>query len=178
MAKKKKRKKPSKPRPPKGPGFDELSPVNGLEFPALFIQLWDTGLWGQPSDELVLSLMPWLDGPIDFILNFQQIKEASLGKLADFGQSTAEKYRVYRGSTSNLSPDLPWLDVDVHITIGHNRFWGDDIGLALDYRSSSSDPRVVATKWIQQDGLKFHHTDWMIVADTFTKFTQMLGFAA
>lgn len=179
MSKKKKKKKKKKstrsvPRAPTGPGFESLDLIHGLELPLRYRELWESGLWRQPTDSLIDELIPWLTGPIEFILDYRQIREASLGKLADIPMAT--KYYEYRGSNSDTRPDLPWLDVDLHVMIAHNRHWGDDLGIALDYRSSMSDPRVVGSKWISTSDKKFDHVEWTIVAETFSEFAQSLGY--
>jgi hypothetical protein len=44
-----------------------------------------------------------------------------------------------------ISRPLPWLDADLALFIAVNREIGADLGIALDYRTSSDDPRVVAS---------------------------------
>jgi len=175
MAKKKKKPTRSKLRPPKGPGFEKLSAVNGLSLPVLFHSLWDNKLWRQPEDELIAQLMPWLTGPIDFLLDARSIRSESLGKLADI--PLAAHFREYRGSTSDDCPDLPWLDVDLHVMIACNRHYGDDLGVAMDYRSSTTDPRVVGSKWVSTTKKDFDHIEWTVISNTFSEFAHSLGFA-
>ena len=157
-----------------GPGHETVSEIHGLPLPRLFCELWNSGRWRQPSDDAINKVMPWLDVPIDFILSHRTLISASYGKLADIPQ--AKHFQEYRGSNSPDKPDLPWLDVDQHIMIAHNRHIGDDIGIALDYRSSTEDPRVVGSKWVSQGEKRSHHVEWIIVSNTFTVFTQLLGY--
>ncbi len=174
MAKKKKRSIRSRPRPLTGPGIETLSTVNDLELPSLFHELWNSKQWTQPSDDLIEQLAPWLTGPIEFILDARGIRSASLGKLADM--PSAKRFREYRGSTSTEKPDLPWLDVDMHVMIAHNRHWGDDLGVAMDYRSSMSDPRVVSSRWVATECKQFDHIEWTLISPTFSAFAKSLGY--
>ena len=42
---------------------------------------------------------------------------------------------------------LPWLDALQAVFIAVNRVIGDDLTIALDYRTDPLDPRVVASDW-------------------------------
>jgi hypothetical protein len=44
-----------------------------------------------------------------------------------------------------VSLELPWLDVDKAFFIAVAQYAGDDTAVALDYRTSAFDPRVVAS---------------------------------
>lgn len=75
-----------------------------------------------------------------------------------------------RGSQSPAAIDLPWLDVDQAVFIIENLYVGDDQGVALDYRTSHADPRVVASHWVVRVGCL-----WREVAPTFSAFVAQLG---
>ena len=80
-------------------------------------------------------------------------------------------FRMVRGSKSVEPICLPWLDVELAVFVAINRVPGDDLGIALDYRTGAADPRVVASDW--QPGAKGCH--WREVAPTFSQFVQFLG---
>lgn len=75
-----------------------------------------------------------------------------------------------RGSQSVMPVDLPWLDVEQAVFILVNRWPGDEQGIALDYRTSRTDPRVVASDWETT-----HPCLWREVTPTFSAFVQQLG---
>ena len=101
------------------------------------------------------------------------IRLESSGLLRDvprFGKVLHEA----RGSTSAVPICLPWLDVEMAILVAVNRFPGDDLGIALDYRTDTADPRVVASDWDPGPG----GCRWREVAPSFSKFVQLLGSSA
>jgi len=53
--------------------------------------------------------------------------------------------------------------------IAVNRVAGDDVAIALDYRTSMIDPRVVASYWIENK-----YGRWCAVAPTLSHFVDML----
>ena len=76
--------------------------------------------------------------------------------------------RELRGSLQALPVELPWRDVERSILVAVNRNVGDDVAIALDFRTSQSDPRVIASAW-REDGLF-----WEEVAPTFTQFLRAI----
>jgi hypothetical protein len=52
-----------------------------------------------------------------------------------------------------------------------NRHLGDDVAVALDFRTSSADPRVVASDWSDADAC----CQWREVSSTFSGFVASLG---
>ena len=79
-------------------------------------------------------------------------------------------FREYRSSESEPRP-LPWLDDDLALFIAVNREIGADIGIALDYRTSFTDPRVVASDWWSGDPTCY----WREVTATFSELVSRLG---
>ncbi len=141
---------------------------NRLSLPPLLILLIYTGRWRQPSDELIAELIPFLLEPVDFLLDEWSIRFESQGQLADSARISL-LFHEYR-STNGIYLDLPWIDVDRHLMIAVNRVIGDDVGIALDYRTSQDDPRVVASDW--RTGDNTHH--WREVFPTFSAFIEAL----
>jgi hypothetical protein len=119
-----------------------------LVVPPLLVQMINDGRWVQPDDTVIQQALPMLSGlPFQFFLN---------GAFAPGGLDhllpANDVFWLYRGSESGPRP-LPWLDVELAILIGINKNIGDDLGVALDYRVSATDPRVVASKWQTLNGL-------------------------
>ena len=137
--------------------------------PPLLIELINTGRWKQPPDETIKSVIPFLQEPMDFLLDIDTMQRESTGFLAD-SPEMAELFHEYRGSKVP-ERELPWLDVDKALFIAVNRIAGADLGIALDYRTGLEDPRVVASDW--QSGGNTHY--WREVENKFSDFVRKLG---
>lgn len=137
--------------------------------PPLLTELINTGRWKQPSDEIIHRVIPFLQEPMDFLLEVDAMQRESTGFLAD-SPDMAELFHVYRGSKIP-ERELPWLDVDKALFIAVNRVAGADLGIVLDYRTGLQDPRVVASDWQTEDNT--HH--WREVENRFSDFVQKLG---
>jgi hypothetical protein len=84
-------------------------------------------------------------------------------------------FHVVRGSVAG-PVDLPWLDVEQAFDIAVNRRPGDDVSIALDYRTDPSDPRVVGSDaWTGQHQTGQFQYVWREVAPTFSAFAEALG---
>ncbi|REE94741.1 hypothetical protein DFJ69_0093 [Thermomonospora umbrina] len=158
------------------PNNDERSEApthaRGPVLPGLLIELIAAGQWRHPGDEVVHAIMPWFKDPVDLLTGLDQIRRESraLDRLAD-DESTARIFRLARGGSATEPVQLPWLDVDLAILIAVNRIPGDDVAIALDYRTSNSDPQVVAgDAWSAP-----HRGDWRTVAPTFSAFAAALN---
>jgi hypothetical protein len=73
-------------------------------------------------------------------------------------------------SRARAPVELPWLDVERAVFIAVNRHIGDDLGIALDYRTGTDDPRVAASDWSSGDGCL-----WREVTPRFSEFVERLG---
>src|SRR5262249_30734430 len=108
--------------------------------------------------------------PVDF-LGIEGIRRESRRGLVDIPWAAAG-FHLARGSRSPSPVELPWLDVEKAVVIAVNRVYGDDIVIALDYRTDCEDPRVVASRWLPavRTGCI-----WCAVAGRFTEFARSLG---
>ncbi len=106
---------------------DEILEIRGMRFPPAFVKLWSAGKWHQPDDSLIQSLIPWLQGPIEFIEVMHWMVTENRASLVDHPDS-AIMLREYRGSVSPDKTDLPWLDVEKSLFIAVNRIHGDARG--------------------------------------------------
>lgn len=91
------------------------------------------------------------------------------GGLADL-PTIASVFHEARGSESSEPVSLPWLDVEMAVFVAVNQIPGDDLGIALDYRTGAMDPRVVANDWGDRTGCV-----WREVAPSFSEFVRLLG---
>jgi hypothetical protein len=137
--------------------------------PPLLIELINTGRWKQPPDETIKKVIPFLQDPMVFLPTIDAMRQESTSLLAD-SPEMSELFHEYRGSKVP-ERELPWLDVDKALFIAVNRIGGADIGIALDYRTSREDPRVVASDW--ESGDNTHH--WREVENKFSDFVKNLG---
>jgi len=149
--------------------MDDCPEVNGLPLPPLLVSMMAARRWRHPGDEVLREVIPFLDGPVDF-LPIGSMRRESRVKLADHPE-VATTFRVARGRKSEVPVELPWLDADRAIFIAVNRLNGDDLGIALDYRTRPDNPRVVAGEWLPGPG----GCIWREVTATFTEFARRLG---
>ncbi|HEX8833069.1 MAG TPA: hypothetical protein VF719_02650, partial [Abditibacteriaceae bacterium] len=140
-----------------------------LLLPPLLLELVQSGRWRQPTDEKIQSLIPFLREPVDFTrFGFEETWGYSQLHLVDDPRFSSF-FQEYRGS-AGIERELPWLDAEKAVFIAVNREIGDDIGIALDYRTNASDPRVVASDW----GAEYRRCDWRLVDERFSDFVRRI----
>jgi hypothetical protein len=125
--------------------------VNGWRLPPLLVDRLEQGRWRHPGDETLQRLIPFLREPVDFLTTVEALRFESSGLLAD-EPTTDTFFHEARGSKSAEPICLPWLDVEKAVFIAVNRFPGDDLGVALDYRGGEVHPRIVANDWHNGSG--------------------------
>ncbi|MFI7709321.1 hypothetical protein [Nonomuraea sp. NPDC049480] len=146
--------------------------VRGLPLPALLLELLASGQWRHPGEEALRTIMPWFEDPLDFLKDVDQIRRESrsLDWMAE-DAATADLFRQASGNRSISPVELPWLDVDQAVLIAVNRNPGDDVAIALDYRNSRTDPRVVASDFWTEP----HQCAWRIITPTFSAFVAAMS---
>jgi hypothetical protein len=140
--------------------------VNGLPLPMQLLDLIDEGRWRHPGDDILLHLIPHLTDPVDFLSTPEKMEFESSGLLVQYPDSWPGMH-VAR-SSKGVVADLPWLDGEHAVLIAVNRELGADVAIALDYRSSLVDPRVVASHWTDEGHL------WREVSPAFSEFVDLL----
>lgn len=160
--------------------------VNGLPLPPLLISLLQEGKWRYPGPTVMNRVIPQAVGRIDLPIEFYSLEtirsetanhlrvfENEDAQLADLFHQLSDLSHLLRGSTSSeTSNKLPWLDIEKSLFIAGSEVIGDDIEIGLDYRTSATDPRVVAPAW----GLGTEGScQWIEVTPTFTEFVERLG---
>lgn len=157
---------------PRRPGYAKRSAVLGVAIvnrivPTLLLNLLQSAQWQHPGDEVLVRLIPLLEDPVDFR---QRVPGCTVAE--DFHDSFElkdwENFRLYRSGEPERP--LPWLNADQAVFIAVNRFPGDDVGIALDYRQSEDNPKVVASYWRENK-----HLEWFEVASSFEAFVKLLG---
>jgi hypothetical protein len=137
--------------------------------PELLIALIQDGRWVHPGDARLRELIPFLVHPVDFLSTPEAMAFESSGRLADDPRDSVLFHMVRRHQ--RIEPiDLPWLDVDRSLLVAINRWPGDDVAIALDYRTDMGDPRVVASDWGVGKGCL-----WREVSPRFSDFVERLG---
>jgi hypothetical protein len=139
------------------------------KIPARFARLFQSGRWKHPGDDVLSRVVPFIADPIEFIEAMDWIELESRGNLAD--SDWAERFKEKRGSRDGLPIELPWRDVEQSIVVAVNRHAGNDVAIALDFRTSRDDPRVIATAWTSD----FSACEWREVAPTLSIFLARIG---
>ncbi|MGH3737333.1 MAG: hypothetical protein ACRDT6_17215 [Micromonosporaceae bacterium] len=150
---------------------DQHWTVRGLVLPASLISLLKTGGWRNPDESALRALIPWFRDPLIFLTSVYGMRResASMDLFAD-DEPSAELFREVRGSQVAHPVELPWLDVEQAVLIAVNRNPGDDVALALDYRTDRGDPRVVGSDfWTNPK-----QCSWRVVTPTFTELVVRL----
>jgi hypothetical protein len=147
--------------------------VNGLPVPALLLRLIEEGRWTHPGDTMLRRAIPFLSDPMDW-MSLDWMRSESSGHLAD-DPRMAELFHEYRGSRTTEKLDLPWRDVERSFLILVCRYAGDDTAVALDFRTSMTDPRVIATYFINEP--TSGGVWWREAAPTFSELVRLLGLA-
>lgn len=143
--------------------------VNGWPLPELLVELMRDGRWVHPGDARLREVIPFLVDPVVFLNTLEAMTFESRGHLADDPQSSDVFHEVRRSRVPE-PVELPWLDADRAVFVAINRWPGDDVGIAMDYRTDAGDPRVVASDWGSGQGCV-----WREVAPTFSSFVRLLG---
>lgn len=150
----------------------EKSMVRGLVLPVQLTSLLCQGRWCHPGDAEMARLIPWFEDPLDFLANTEQMtrESRSMDRFADDEGSSA-LFREIRGSSQQAAVELPWLDVEQAVLVAVNRHAGDDVALALDYRSNPADPCVVGSDFWTNP----RQCEWRPVTPTFSAFVHALS---
>ncbi|MEV8099767.1 hypothetical protein [Kitasatospora sp. NPDC085879] len=145
--------------------------VRGLPLPRLLLDLIADGRWRHPGDEALAAALPWFTDPLELLADAAAVRRqsASLDDLS--GEDLGPLFRQARGSTADGPVELPWLDAERAVLIAVARTVGDDIALALDYRTDLADPRVVGSDiWTNPQ-----EYTWRVAAPSFSAFAAALG---
>lgn len=145
--------------------------VRGLPLPGLLAGLLVAGRWQHPGDEVLRAALPWFKDPIDLLASLDRMtrESRSLDQIAA-DQRASNAFHVTCGSVAGPTV-LPWLDAELAFLIAVNRQPGDDVAIALDYRSDTAGPAVVASDvWTDPSA----HL-WRPVAPSFETFAAMLS---
>ena len=146
-----------------------MKQINGLPVPQLLRDLVSQDRWRHPGDDALRELIPGLykpvHDPVDF-LPFDRMARESCCK--PYSDEFMTLYKEGVGSISDV-PDLPWVDIEKRFFIAVCAIPGADVGIALDYRLSPDEPRVVALCYSGDPNGDFY---WTHVSDSFGDFVR------
>jgi hypothetical protein len=140
-----------------------------LPLPTLLVEMMEDGTWRHPGAEMMIRIAPFIKEELDFRTSENRIHtgECLMGAFEDENKT----FHEYRGSRVSGVRDLPWIDVEKSALIAINQYPGDDVAVALDYRTSMTDPRLIGTEWIEgDDGGCF----WREISPSFTEFARAI----
>lgn len=138
-----------------------------LPLPPRLTELIETGRWMHPGDDVMLSKVPFIDVELVFLDSKDTM--CFTGPLMGPHENEQEMFCEYRGSAIGERP-LPWIDVEKTLFIILNKWPGDDVGIALDYRVGVHSPRVVGGDWHTGAGCVYRE-----ISPTFDAFVELLG---
>jgi hypothetical protein len=143
-----------------------LKHINGLPVPQLLLDLVSQGRWRHPGDDALRNLAPGLYSPVYDPVEFLSLDRMVRESRSDvYDRNTMETFKERAGSTDEV-PDLPWIDIEKRVFIAVCAP-GADVGIALDYRPSPDNPRVVALCYSGDPSGEFY---WTHVSDSFDDF--------
>jgi len=147
--------------------------VRGLVLPTALAGLLASGRWQHPGDDVLRRALPWCESPLHFLHSVSAITSQSevLDMYADDDWSSRYFHITRHTRERGHYLGLPWLDAGLALMIAVNRDPGDDLAIALDYRSEDGSPVVVGSEaWTYPRGYL-----WRPVAPSFDAFASMLG---
>ncbi|MFI5530029.1 hypothetical protein ACIA8O_15945 [Kitasatospora sp. NPDC051853] len=145
--------------------------VRGLALPVLLGALLTQGRWRHPGPAVMAEVIPWFEDPLCFLGSAAEMERESRSMDMFADDPSYAFFREARGSALDGPVELPWLDVEQAVLIAVNSRPGDDVALALDYRTDPSDPRVVGSDFWTDPWL----CSWRVVAPAFSVFAADLG---
>lgn len=90
------------------------------------------------------------------------------GPLMGPDESEHAYFSEYRGALVG-ERELPWADVEKLIFIVVNERPGDDVGIALDYRTGIDTPRVIGMDWHSGKNCIYRE-----ISQSFEEFVELL----
>ncbi len=139
-----------------------------LPLPQMLIELIETGRWVHPGDDVMFAKIPFIQDPLNFLGSKDNMVFES-GLLMGHNEIEQEVFSEYRGSVIG-ERGLPWVDVEQSLFIICNKWPGDDIGTALDYRTGLNSPRVIGGDWRSGNKCIYHE-----ISPTFDAFVELVG---
>jgi hypothetical protein len=129
----------------------------------LLSELISAEQWVNPSTSKIRRNAPFVNDPLVFLTGYEIMIFESRSLMGD-EELENSVFHEYLGFQFEDVRSLPWLDVDRSLFIAVNENPRDDVGFALDFRTSSTGPRVVADEWVDGGCV------WKRVASTFSSF--------
>ncbi len=145
--------------------------LSKLPLPPKLQMMLDRGKWLHPEEGVMQQVAPFIKDPLHFPQSHDEMIRESSILFMEHHQDEDKRSHEYKGSKTGPY-DLPWQDVELALNIIINREIGDDIAIALDYRTGLSSPRVIGQEYAEDyaEGFIRYHE----IAATFDDFVEML----
>lgn len=111
-------------------------------------------------------LIPFLKEPMIFLESQEQIKTVHENSK----DLLKEPIFAIKEGSSFETISLPFLDYNKCIFIAINKYPGDDLAIALDYRENNKEPRIIASDFTGN----YTYCEWRVVFNNFNDFYQKL----
>ena len=144
-----------------------LIKIKDVYLPALLIDLIKQGIWQTYTTQKIRKVAPFLIEPMEFLQSIEEIKNVSENPI--LLQENIFGIQSSRLLESNI--EFPLLDYDKSIYIAINKYPGDDIGIALDFRKNSTEPCVVASDFNGHHP----HCEWRVISQNLADFIQNIS---
>ncbi len=116
------------------------------------------------------AAIPFVTDPLEFLTDPEQMVREAGGLGIRGVEAESVQFHEYAGSRIGETRSLPWVDVEQVVAICCNARPGDDVMVALDYRTGLQTPRIIATDWSGGGGPLYRN-----IATTFDDFADRLG---
>ncbi len=139
--------------------------IRGLPIPKLLSDLMIRGKWKHPGNKILDTVIPFFKEEVVFLKTFEEMERASHNLCEDL-----DWFFEKNSDTDARASSLPWRDLRSSFLIAVCKSPGDDIAIALDFRTSMEHPRVIGNNW---------HSDikgcpWEEISSTFEEFVERI----
>lgn len=139
--------------------------VNELPIPMLLKELLSSGKWKHPGNKILKSVVPFFKEEVVFLETVEQMEGESHNLCEDldwFFEKDSDK--------DERANSLPYRDLKKSFLIAVCKSPGDDIAIALDFRTSLENPRVIGNNWHS----KIKGCPWEEISPTFEEFVNRI----
>jgi len=137
--------------------------INSLDLPALLLELIESNRWCPPDAQSVFDQLFDKHSGVTFYSTAQMEKETS------WWLSLSKEGSCLKGLADSTQPpgDIEPSQIVLIGDVG----MGFDAPFALDYRTSTVDPRIIHYRWREQGS----HNRWLEIAPNFSSFISILN---
>ena len=126
-------------------------------------KLIDRGDWLLVDSQAISACFSEPEDPVSLLRSLEAMDRNTRGLVRVPGNSYSSRDDPARGDPS-------WVDIDRALVVAVNSIPGDDVAIAVDFRSDHA--RVVATRWAESPNCRY---EWVEIAPSFDDFLEALG---